>query len=89
MTESRDQIRSAFTAELKLSDEYQEVLLLKQSILDEIAAPNIVAQLKYTFTMPMTDSQINIFKLCYLVEFGWVPDFVTNDSITIDMVRFL
>ena len=86
---SKEEIRVSFTNELKLTNEYQEVLLLKQALLDEIAAPNVNHQITYNFTQEMTDQQVQTFSMCFTLEFGFEAEFVTNKGITVSMNKFL
>lgn len=86
---SKEEIRAAFINELKLTSEYQETMLLKQALLDEIAAPNVNHQINYQFTQEMTDQQVQTFSICFKLEFGWMPEFLTNTGITVSMVKFI
>lgn len=86
---SKEDLKVAFTNELKLTSEYQEVLLLKQALLDEIAAPNVNHQINYQFTQELTDQQVQTFCMCFKLEFGFEAEFVTNKGITVTMNKFL
>ena len=86
---SKEEIKQAFTIELKLTNEYQEVLLLKQALLDEIAAPNVNHQITYMFTGELTDSQVQTLNMCFKIEFGFESEFTTNKGVTVTMDKFL
>ena len=86
---ARNEIKEAFVAELLISSEYQECLSLKQTLLDEIVAPNVNSQITYSFTEKLSDKSKGTFALCFQLLFGWEPEFLTNTSITINMSRFL
>lgn len=86
---SKQEIKDAFISELLLTSEYQEVLLLKQALLDEIVAPNVNHQMSYTFTQELTDKQVQVFSMCFTLEFGYVPEFITSKNITVTMAKFL
>ena len=85
---SKQQIKEAFVTELTSCSQYAECLLLKQALLNEIAAPNINHQITYTFTQELTDQELQTFSICFKMEFGWMPEFVTNKNITVSMVKF-
>lgn len=86
---ARNVIKQAFIAELINSNEYQECLLVKQALIDEIVAPNVNFQITYVFTTPLTDQAKNTFGLCFQLMFGWFPEFLTNEMVIINMSRFL
>jgi hypothetical protein len=68
---SKDEIKNAFTAELKTTIEYQIILNIKQRILNDIATPNIQRTVHYDFDRVMNqDEQANI-KMCGIIEFGF------------------
>jgi hypothetical protein len=86
---SKQEIKDAFTAELKNTPQYQIVLDIKKAILDDIARPNIQP---YVF-FPTSNQSIEereIIKLCMLVEFGFYTNNITESGvIIIDMKNFL
>lgn len=86
---SKEEIKNAFTLELKETGQYQTVLELKQIIMDLIAIPDIQSQVPFNFPEPMTDDQLNVFKMCMLVEFGFITNNISNESVIIDMIKFL
>lgn len=68
---SKEEIKTAFTAELKNTPEYQIILNIKQRILNDIATPNIQRTVHYDFDKYMgQEEQVNI-KLCSIIEFGF------------------
>lgn len=86
---SKQEIKDAFTAELKNTPEYQIVLQIKAFILNEIAAPHIQKEVVYNFETPLSKEQLNNIKLCMIVEFGFSTDNMSMYSIIIDMAKFL
>ena len=86
---SKDEIKTAFINELKLTPQYQEVLSMKQFILDEIARPNIQIYLQYTYSREQTDDELQIIKLCFLCEFGYQLIDTNNTMCNIDMNKFI
>ncbi len=89
---SREEIKVAFETELKLTPQYQIVLKLKQFILDEIARPNIQQFILYNFETPQSESDIEIIKMCIILEFGFNKTQVNNISeisVIINMIDFL
>jgi hypothetical protein len=86
---SKQQIKDLFVAELKNTPQYQIVLTIKQIILNEIAAPNIQAQVIYNFETPQTDYDIEVIKMCMTVEFGFTTNNISSNSVIIDMSNFL
>jgi hypothetical protein len=86
---SKQEIKDLFSTELRNCSIYQEVLLLKQAILAEIAAPNVNMFMSYNFTTKLTDDEVSTFKMCFLLEFGWIEQNVSTYSVSIDMSKFL
>lgn len=86
---SKEEIKNAFTQELKETGQYQTVLELKQIIMDLIAIPDIQPQVAFDFPEPLTDDQLNVFKMCMLTEFGFITNNISNTSVIIDMIKFL
>lgn len=86
---SKEEIKSLFVAELKNSVIYQEVLLLKQAIIAEIASPNVNMYMSYSFSRMLEDSEIKIFQMCCKLEFGFIPTDINNLMIIIDMSNFV
>lgn len=88
---SKQEIKDLLNIELKNSSLYNEILLLKQFIIDSINAPGLVSSnLIYTFSNPLqNDEEISMFKLCFKNEFGFVEDNLNNQVIIIDMKKFL
>ena len=88
---SKQQIKDLLNTELKTSSLYNEVLLLKQYIIDSIVAPGLVSMnLVYNFTNPLeTNNDVSLFKLCFKNEFGFIEENVSKFSIIIDMAKFL
>ncbi len=86
---SRQQIKDLFIAELLNTPEYQIVLRVRQLILDQIAAPNIQRHVVYNFEQPLTTEGVEVLKMCFLVEFGYLLNNVSQFSLVVDMIRFL
>ena len=86
---SKQEIKDAFSNELMNTPQYQIVLDIKKKILDEIAAPNILSYVNYEFITEQTDKEIQIIKLCFIIEFGNNPIVITNKNVGIDMSYFL
>ena len=86
---SKQQIKDLFITELKNTPQYQIVLTIKQLILDEIARPNIQSQIIYTFETQQSDDEIEIIKMSMIIEFGFDTNNISNNSIIIDMKKFL
>jgi hypothetical protein len=68
---SKEEIKVAFTAELKNIPEYQVILNIKQLIMNEIETPNINRRVVYDFDRSMTYEERNNIILCGIVEFGF------------------
>jgi hypothetical protein len=88
---SKEEIKILLTEELKTSNQYQECLLIKQFIKNQINEPNIVSiNLVYNFTTPFTNNdEISLFKLCFKLLFGWIEENMNNEMISIDLSKFL
>ena len=86
---SKQEIRDLFVAELLNTPQYQIVLNLRQIILNEIATPNIQAQVIYNFETPQSDYDIEVIKMCLTVEFGFTTNNISSNSVIIDMSNFL
>ena len=86
---SKQEIKDLFVAELKNTPQYQTILTIKQIILNEIAAPNIQAQVIYNFETPQTDYDIEVIKMCMTIEFGFTTNNISSNSVIIDMSNFL
>ena len=86
---SKEEIKTAFVAELKLTTQYAEILRMKQFIMDEIARPNIQITLQYLYSTYQTDDDLQIIKLCFLYEFGYSLIDTNNQLCNIDMTKFI
>jgi hypothetical protein len=86
---SKQEIKDLFVAELKNTPQYQIVLILRQIILNEIATPNIQAQVIYNFETPQSEYDIEVIKMCMTVEFGFTTNNISSNSVIIDMYNFL
>ncbi len=88
---SKQEIKDLLSNEIKNCPEYQEVLLLKQYIIDKINEPNIVSMyLSYNFSNQLiNDDSKNLFKLCFKNEFGWIENNMNKDCIILDLSKFL
>ena len=86
---SKEEIKTAFMAELMTTPQYQIVLKIKQLILDEIARPNINQYVIYNYeTLQNREEQQNI-KMCMVLEFGFSTDNISESSVVINMMDFL
>ncbi len=85
---SKQEIKNAFTNELMNTPQYQIVLDIKNTIMDEIARPNVMRYVNYDFAIEQTDKEIDILKMCFIIEFGNIPN-INNQSVGIDMSNFL
>jgi hypothetical protein len=87
---SRQEIKDAFSAELKNTPQYQIVLAVKKAILDEILAPNVQGYVCFPIGTPQSREEKEIIKLCMIMEFGFYTDNITeSDVIVIDMKKFM
>jgi hypothetical protein len=87
MSSSKNEIALLLTNEIKATIEYQEVLLLKQYIIDDITRPSVSLNVVYTYSQPIN---INIFKLAFQVEFGFnIGENLNDNQCVIDMMLFL
>jgi hypothetical protein len=86
---SKQEIKDAFTIDLKDTPQYAIVLAIKQVILDEIAKPNVQSQVIYEFTPSLSEEQIGVFKMCMIVEFGFDTNNISGNAVIIDMKSFL
>jgi hypothetical protein len=85
---SKEEVKNAFTAELKTTPEYQIIINIKQRILNDIATPNIQRTVHYDFDKYMgQDEQANI-KMCGIIEFGF-EIFVNEYFAEVYMDKFL
>lgn len=85
---SKEEIKTAFVAELKNTPEYQIILNLKQLILDKIATPNIQRTVHYDFDRYLSQEEQENIKLCAVVEFGF-EIFVNEYFVEVYMNKFL
>ena len=86
---SKQQIKDAFTLELKNTPEYQIVLDMKSVIMAEILVPNVQSQVIYNFSSSQTDEQVNVIKMCMIIEFGFTTNNISNNDVIIDIINFL
>lgn len=86
---SKQEIKDAFTAELKNTPYYAIVLAIKQVILNEIATPNVQSQVIYEFNPILTEDEIGIVKMCMIVEFGFDTNNISSNAVIVDMKSFL
>ena len=86
---SKQEIKQAFIAEIINTPEYQIILKVKQTILNEILTPYVQETVVYNFETPMTTEQLNNIKLCMIVEFGFYTENMSMYSMIIDMKKFL
>lgn len=89
---SREEIKVAFETELKNTPQYQIVLNIKNLIMELIATPNIQQFVLYNFEIPQTENEIEIIKMCMILEFGFNKTQINNISelsVVINMMDFL
>ena len=86
---SKKEIKDLFTAELLNTNQYQIILAIKQLILTDISIPNIQAQVLYNFETPQTDYDIEVIKMCMIIEFGFSTNNISSNCIIINMADFL
>ena len=86
---SKQEIKDLFTAELLNTNQYQIILAIKQLILTDISIPNIQAQVLYNFETPQTDYDIEVIKMCMIIEFGFSTNNISSNCIIINMADFL
>jgi hypothetical protein len=86
---SKQEIKNLFTAELLNTPQYQLVLKVKQLILDQIATPNVQRQVIYNYDEPITKEEVEIVKMCFLIEFGYLIANIGEMGLVVDMVKFL
>ena len=85
------EIQNLLKQELKTSSQYNEVLLIKQFIIQKINEPAIVnMRLLYTFSNPFTnEDDKQLFKLCFKIEFNFIEENMNDSEINIDLSKFL
>ena len=86
---SKQQVRTAFTAELMTTPQYEIVLKIKQLILNEINIPNINQYVIYNFETPQNKLEQQNIKMCMILEFGFSTENISENSVIIDMMDFL
>ena len=85
---SKDEIKTAFTAELKTTPEYQIVLNIKDRILNDIATPNIQRTVHYDFDRYVGQEEQSNIKLCSIIVFGF-EIFINEYFAEVYMDKFL
>jgi hypothetical protein len=85
------EIQNLLKEELKTSIQYNEVLLIKQFIIQKINEPAIVSmRILYTFSVPFTnEDDKELFKLCFKNEFSFIEENMSDTQINIDLSKFL
>jgi hypothetical protein len=85
------EIQNLLKEELKISSQYNEVLLIKQFIIQKINEPAIVSmRILYTFSVPFTnEDDKELFKLCFKNEFSFIEENMNDTQINIDLSKFL
>ena len=86
---SKQEIKTAFTAELMTTKQYQIVLKIKQLILDEIARPSITQYVIYNYETPQNREEQQNIKMCMILEFGFSTENIGENSVVINMMDFL
>jgi hypothetical protein len=85
---SKEEIKTAFVAELKATPEYQIILNIKQRILNDIATPNIQRTVHYDFDRYIGQEEQANIKMCSIIEFGF-EIFVNEYFAEVYMDKFL
>lgn len=85
---SKEEIKTAFTAELKNIPEYQIILNIKNKVLEYIATPNIQRTVHYDFDRFVGQEEQANIKLCSIIEFGF-EIFVNEYFAEVYMDKFL
>ena len=67
---SYQEIKTLFQEEIKKTEEWQEMQLLNSFIIQNINEPNISISVIYNFSKKI---DIDIFKLCFMVFYGFQP----------------
>jgi len=86
---SKQEIKDLFIAELMNTPQYQIVLNIKQVIINEILTPNVQSQVIYEFETTQTDEEVGIIKMCMIIEFGFDTVSINNNTVIIQMEKFL
>jgi hypothetical protein len=86
---SKQEIKDAFILELKNTPQYQIVLAIKQVIMAEILTPHVQSQVIYNFETQQTDEEVNVIKMCMIIEFGFDTNNISSNAVIIDMKQFL
>ena len=86
---SKQEIKDAFILELKNTPQYQIVLAIKQIIMAEILTPHVQSHVIYNFETQQTDEEVNVIKLCMIIEFGFDTNNISSNAVIIDMKQFL
>lgn len=86
---SKQEIKDLFSSELLNTSEYQIVLKIKELILKEISTPKIQKYINYTFEEPLTHDSIKVLQMCIKLEFGFLETNISENSVGIDMDKFL
>ena len=86
---SKEEIKTAFIAELKNTPQYQIILTIKQIIMDDIVRPNVQQRILYNFDRYVESEEQEIIKMCSIIEFGFEPAFINESYIDIQMKNFL
>ena len=81
-----DEIKNLFIAELKNTNEWQETILLSNYIKQSIIDPGVMLNIIYTFSQPIN---IDIFKMAFKVQFGFLNDNISDTNCIINMNDFL
>lgn len=85
----KEEIKVAFVNELMNTQEYADVILFKDQILQQIAAPNIQQDVKFTFTEPKTDEQLTVYSMCLQIVFGFTTASICSTYMSVKMIDFL
>ena len=86
---SKQEIKTAYEAELKTTPQYQIVLNIKNLILQKISEPSIQSTVVYNFETPQDEEGKNIIKECMIMEFGFETNNMNESCCVIEMKKFL
>jgi len=87
---SKQEIKDLLTIELQNSIQYNECILIKEFIKEQINDPGVVnMHLNYNFSQTFNNDELTVFKLCFKIMFGWIENNCNNNCIGIDLSKFL
>lgn len=85
----KEEIKVTFVNELMNTSQYSDVILFKNQILQQIAAPNIQQDVKFEFTESKTDEQLAVYTMCLKIVFGFTTASICSTYMSVKMIDFL